>query len=253
MSLPGLLRVIADDPQLRRALEEADAPGSPGADLIAPPALRPFLAAALAAGRRDGRPERDGGRRSQIRARGDRHRPRGRGTHRRARLAAARRHGRVLPALGDAPARAALPALRHLGAAAGRAAPAGPPRPGRPEVRPADRGRRPGALPAPAHGRRARRARAGPAAPGRHGGPRRPGRPARGHRLRAGRPGREARRPGRARRHPRRVPAHRRAPAADRVLRRHRRGDPVLPGRRPAQPEARARTGCGRRRAASCC
>ena len=51
MSLQGILRVISDDPQLRRALEEADAPGSPGADLIAPPALRPFLAASLA-GRR---------------------------------------------------------------------------------------------------------------------------------------------------------------------------------------------------------
>ena len=48
MSLPGLLRVIADDPQLSRALEEAGAPVSPGADLIAPPALRPFLAASLA-------------------------------------------------------------------------------------------------------------------------------------------------------------------------------------------------------------
>jgi transcription-repair coupling factor (superfamily II helicase) len=48
MSLSGLLRVINDDPQLSRALEEADAPVSPGADLIAPPALRPFLVAALA-------------------------------------------------------------------------------------------------------------------------------------------------------------------------------------------------------------
>ncbi len=48
MSLSGLLRVITDDPQLRRALEEADAPVSPGGDLIAPPALRPFLVAALA-------------------------------------------------------------------------------------------------------------------------------------------------------------------------------------------------------------
>jgi transcription-repair coupling factor (superfamily II helicase) len=47
MSLRGLVRVIADDPELRRALEEAEAPVSPGADLIAPPALRPFLAAAL--------------------------------------------------------------------------------------------------------------------------------------------------------------------------------------------------------------
>src|SRR5215472_11951585 len=50
MSLWRLLRVIADDPQLRLALEEADAPVSVGADLIAPPALRPFLAAALASG-----------------------------------------------------------------------------------------------------------------------------------------------------------------------------------------------------------
>src|SRR5262249_45803954 len=50
MSLWRLLRVIADDPQLRRALEEAEAPVSVGADLIAPPALRPFLAAALASG-----------------------------------------------------------------------------------------------------------------------------------------------------------------------------------------------------------
>jgi transcription-repair coupling factor (superfamily II helicase) len=48
MSLQGLVRVIADDPELRRALSEAAAPVSPGADLTAPPALRPFLAAALA-------------------------------------------------------------------------------------------------------------------------------------------------------------------------------------------------------------
>jgi transcription-repair coupling factor (superfamily II helicase) len=48
MTLSGLLRVITDDPQLERALAEADAPESAGADLIAPPALRPFLAAALA-------------------------------------------------------------------------------------------------------------------------------------------------------------------------------------------------------------
>jgi len=48
MSLPGLLPVISDDPQLKAALEEAGSPASPGGDLIAPPALRPFLAAALA-------------------------------------------------------------------------------------------------------------------------------------------------------------------------------------------------------------
>src|SRR5580700_366588 len=55
MSLSGLLRVITDDPELRRALDEADSPASPGGDLIAPPALRPFLVAALAgAGRAAG-------------------------------------------------------------------------------------------------------------------------------------------------------------------------------------------------------
>src|SRR5215469_5894442 len=59
MSLWRLLRVIADDPQLSRALEEADAPVSAGADLIAPPALRPFLAAALATG--DGEATGDAG------------------------------------------------------------------------------------------------------------------------------------------------------------------------------------------------
>jgi transcription-repair coupling factor (superfamily II helicase) len=46
MSLSGLLSVIADAPQLRRALGQADAVA---ADFIGPPALRPFLAATLAA------------------------------------------------------------------------------------------------------------------------------------------------------------------------------------------------------------
>ena len=44
MSLAGLLSVIATDPQLRRALGQGDE----AADLVGPPALRPFLAAALA-------------------------------------------------------------------------------------------------------------------------------------------------------------------------------------------------------------
>jgi transcription-repair coupling factor (superfamily II helicase) len=52
MSLAGLLSVIADDPQLRQALGPPDGrPGdgdtSNGADLTAPAALRPFLAAVL--------------------------------------------------------------------------------------------------------------------------------------------------------------------------------------------------------------
>jgi len=56
MSLSGLLTVIADDPQLRTALEAAGgetghpaSAGAAGADLIGPPALRPLLAAALTA------------------------------------------------------------------------------------------------------------------------------------------------------------------------------------------------------------
>jgi transcription-repair coupling factor (superfamily II helicase) len=55
MSLAGLVSVIAEDPKLRHALENARAaPGAPahareeGADLVAPPALRPFIAAILA-------------------------------------------------------------------------------------------------------------------------------------------------------------------------------------------------------------
>ena len=48
MSLAGLLEIIADDPQLRHALAEAGQPATGGADLIAPPALRPLLTAAIA-------------------------------------------------------------------------------------------------------------------------------------------------------------------------------------------------------------
>ena len=49
MSLFGLLSIVAEDPQLQYALEYADQPGSTDADLVAPPALRPVLVAALAA------------------------------------------------------------------------------------------------------------------------------------------------------------------------------------------------------------
>src|ERR1700761_6036108 len=50
MSLAGLLAAVAEDPHLRTALDSQ--PGVPGGerDLIAPSALRPLLAAALAAG-----------------------------------------------------------------------------------------------------------------------------------------------------------------------------------------------------------
>jgi transcription-repair coupling factor (superfamily II helicase) len=50
MSLAGLLAAVAEDPSLRDAL--APPPGGPaqGRDLVAPPALRPVIAAAIAAG-----------------------------------------------------------------------------------------------------------------------------------------------------------------------------------------------------------
>jgi transcription-repair coupling factor (superfamily II helicase) len=50
MSLAGLLGVIAEDEELRRGIEAGRETGDPraGADLVAPPALRPFIAAALA-------------------------------------------------------------------------------------------------------------------------------------------------------------------------------------------------------------
>jgi transcription-repair coupling factor (superfamily II helicase) len=52
MSLAGLLSVIAADPQLQRALSQGDA----DTDLVAPPALRPFLAASIATNSAAGQP-----------------------------------------------------------------------------------------------------------------------------------------------------------------------------------------------------
>ncbi|HEU5420097.1 MAG TPA: transcription-repair coupling factor [Streptosporangiaceae bacterium] len=52
MSLSGLLGVISGDPELGNALEHAALRAAGGGDLIAPPALRPVLAAALAADER---------------------------------------------------------------------------------------------------------------------------------------------------------------------------------------------------------
>ncbi|MFC7326720.1 transcription-repair coupling factor [Marinactinospora rubrisoli] len=49
MSLSGLLAVVADDPALTKAIETARGGRDPRLDLVAPPALRPFLVAALAA------------------------------------------------------------------------------------------------------------------------------------------------------------------------------------------------------------
>ena len=66
------------------------------------------------------------------------------------------------------------------------------------------------------------------------------------------RPGREARRVRGPRRHRRRVPADRGAPAAGGVLGRRGRGDPQR-SRSPTSARSRRSSGCGRRRAASCC
>jgi transcription-repair coupling factor (superfamily II helicase) len=48
MSLTGLIGTVAEDPHLRTALDYLALPGSGGADLVAPAALRPVLIAALA-------------------------------------------------------------------------------------------------------------------------------------------------------------------------------------------------------------
>lgn len=50
MSLSGLLAVVADDPALKTSIATARSGHDPRLDLVAPPALRPFLVAALAAG-----------------------------------------------------------------------------------------------------------------------------------------------------------------------------------------------------------
>ncbi|MDA8371380.1 MAG: transcription-repair coupling factor [Nocardiopsaceae bacterium] len=49
MSLSGLLAAVIDDPALKQAIETARSGHDPRLDLVAPPSLRPFLIAALAA------------------------------------------------------------------------------------------------------------------------------------------------------------------------------------------------------------
>src|SRR5215813_526296 len=66
MSLAGLLNILDDDPRLRDVLARAGAGTDPvDTDLVAPPALRPVLAAALVGGARgvrgDGQSPRDQG------------------------------------------------------------------------------------------------------------------------------------------------------------------------------------------------
>ena len=207
-------------------------------DLTGPAALRPFVVRGLV----------DAGRTVLV---GHRHRARGRGPGRGARRPARPGSGRATTRLGDAAARAAEPAQRHRRPPARRAASAGAPRDDG-HQRPAPGGRRAGALGAAAAGQGAGRPRAGRA--------RRPGRgrargrraPARGRGVLPGRPGRAARRVRGPGRHRRRLPADRGAPAAGGVLGRRGRGDPRVRRRRPAHPRDRS-SGCGRRRAASCC
>ena len=55
MSLAGLLSILSDDPQLTDLLPPEAVAGAGGKDLVAPPALRPLIAAALAAGDGQGR------------------------------------------------------------------------------------------------------------------------------------------------------------------------------------------------------
>ena len=263
MSLAGLLTVVDDDPQLQVAVSRAEAgsvaePASPpgaaadgqattlaGEDLVAPPTLRPVLAAALAHGAHGGAPRFVLAVTATAREADD--------------LAAAL--GSFLPpdSVACFPGWETLPHERlsprsgHRGAA-DRRAPAARPPGGRRRAERAAGGRGvAGQEPAAADRGRPRRPRAGRAA-GRPGlRSRRPARQAGRDRLLPGRHGREPRRDRRAGRHRRRVPAHRGTPAAGRVLRRHGRGDPLLQGRRPAQHRPGRATVFGRRRAASCC
>ena len=237
MSLAGLLSVIAADPQLQRALSQGDT----DTDLVAPPALRPFLAASIAsppvASPGVGSPGAAGQPRFVL-----------------AVTATAREAEDLTSALGSLlpegsvayfPAWETLPherlsprsdtSGRRLAVLRRLAHPdAGRARSGaltvlvtpvRSLLQPMVSGL--GDLePVGAARRRGGQLRRGHRAPGRD-------------RLRAHRPGRAPRRDRGPRRHPRRVPAHRGAPAPGRVLGGHGRGDPLFPRGRPAQPARR--------------
>ena len=230
MSLTPLLDAFSADPVVAQGRRDRRARGdAPLVDVaVEPGAPGPPLLAALGRGRR------------HPAAGGDGHRPRGRGPRRRPALLPARRPGRRLPVLGDPAARAAQPPQRHRRPAARRAAPADPPRPRRPGVRPARRRGR--ARCARCCSRWSRGSASWRRCALRAGDERpleRRRRGARGGGLHPHRPGRAARRVRRARRHPRRLPADRGAPGPGRVLGRHGRGDPLVQGRRPAQPRGR--------------
>ena len=247
-TLPGLVEALAAEPAIAEAVRRARLTGTAQAtealEVTAPPALYPLLVAALAAPAR-GRPPG---------ARRDRDRPRGRGPRRGAARACCPRD-----AVAEFPAWETLPHERlspaRTPSAAGSRCCAG-------SRTPAPTTRRPGRC--ASWSRRSARVLQpmvqglGDLEPVQVGS----GRRDRDGRARtpAGRLGytrtdlvEQARRVRRARRHPRRVPADRGAPGARRVLGRHGRGDPLVHGRRPAQPRGRRRRACGRRRAASCC
>ena len=258
MSLAGLLSVIADDPQLRRALdlghtgEDAGGPGRcqprpgwrrrrpgraraptgtlAGGDLVGPAELRPFLAAALAAA---GRP---------VRARRHRHRPGGRRAHRRRSARCCPGVVACFPAWETLPHERLSPRSDTVGPAARGAAQAAPiPILADPVTGPLS------VVVTPVRGLlQPIVAGLGDLEPVRLA----PDQAADQDEVLARLVDigytrvdlvEQARRSRRPRRHPRRVPADRRAPAADRVLRRHGRGDPLLQGGRPAQPRARQR------------
>ena len=154
MNLTGLLDALAPDPAVTAVLERA---GSPELDLSAPPGMRPFLIAALA-------------------ARADRPVLAVTATSREAEdlvdaLQSLLPADAVVdyPGLGDAAARAAVAARGHRRPAAGRAAPAAPPASRRRRQRSGQRRRRAGAQRAAAAGPGSRRPRAGRAAGRRRG------------------------------------------------------------------------------------
>ena len=165
MSLAGLLSVIGGDPALRDALgSPGPAATETGADFTAPPALRPFLAAALT-----GLPGEQGPRASQ-----DRRFVLAVTASAREAEALTDALGSLLPGEGVAyfpawetlPHERISPALGYQRPSARCAAPARASRPSRPPDRPADRGGHSHPRPAAADRRRARRHRAGVAAAG---------------------------------------------------------------------------------------
>ena len=233
MSLSPLLDVIARDPGVAAAVAVARG-GEPATDVSVAPGGRPALLAALV---RDGGPQ--GGRRPLLAVTAT--------TREAEDLAAALRcfldadTGRRLPRVGDAAARAAQPAQRHRRQAARGAAPAdATPSPATRHTAPLDVVVAPGARGAAARGPRASATCA-----------RSPCRPATSAPLEQVVEALAAAAYTRTDLVERRgefavrggildvFPPTEEHPRARRVLGRHRRGDPLVQGRRPAQPRGR--------------